>query len=98
MGDKEHMKTVNMKEVTMSAPAGVNWWSYFTNVIKLSPVVPGEKGVPEGVMRLGATYVLRSLEGEDGGLELLFKHEDRLPGDHPDIKEVEAAVLKFSKD
>jgi hypothetical protein len=37
--------------------------------------------VPEGVLRLGGTFVVK-------GDKVLYQWNDRLPGDHPDIQEV----------
>lgn len=73
----------------MKAPSGINPISYAMNVIKLSPVDAGNikfGEVPEGVMRLGGTFVLRRT-GEDV-VETLYRHEDQIPGDHPEIGEV----------
>ena len=39
-----------------------DWFKYLTNVAKLAPIREAERGVPEGVLRLGGTFVLR---GED---------------------------------
>jgi hypothetical protein len=60
-----------------------DWWKYLTNVAKLAPIKKGEKltGVPEGVLRLGGTFVLR---GED----VEYAWADALPGDHPNIDDV----------
>lgn len=73
----------------MSAPTNVNPFKYMSNVMKLSPIDKsniklGE--IPEGVMRLGGTFVLKK-NGEEG-LECLYRHEDEIPGDHPEIGEV----------
>jgi hypothetical protein len=72
-----------VKQVKMSAPNGINWWNYASSVPKLSPIPKDLKfgEVPEGVLRLGGTFVVR-------GDEILYKWSDRLPGDHPDIQEV----------
>lgn len=73
----------------MKAPSGINPISYAMNVVKLSPVEAGKVRfgeVPEGVMRLGGTFVLKRTEG--GNVETLYRHEDQIPGDHPEIGEV----------
>lgn len=58
------------------------WWKYFTNVMKLSPIDPESTGgIPEGVLRLGGTFVV---EGD----EVLYQWSDQIPGDHPDPREV----------
>lgn len=75
------------KAVKMEAPPldlGT-WWKYLTNVMKVSPIPRDTKlfgsGIPEGVLRLGATFVIR-------GDEVLYQWSDRLPGDHPDVNKV----------
>lgn len=86
------------KEATkaMTAPA-LGWkgaWDYATTVLKVSPISDDlEFGqIPEGVLRLGGTFVVN-------GDEIVYRWSDRLPGDHPDIKKVisiaeEASVQK----
>lgn len=80
------------KRVTLSAPdmpGGLGgWWRYLSNVAKLSPIPPEGVSfgqVPEGVLRLGATFVVR-------GDEVVYQWSDRLPGDHPDVAVVAAAA------
>ncbi|GMH93690.1 hypothetical protein TrVE_jg2063 [Triparma verrucosa] len=75
----------------MSAPKGVNPIKYITNVMKLSPVDTKTMkfgDVPEGVMRLGGTFVLKRKEEGEGNMECIYRHEDEVPGDHPEIGEV----------
>jgi hypothetical protein len=71
------------KQVKLTAPIGINWWSFATSVTKVSPIPKNLKfgEVPEGVLRLGGTFVIK-------GDTILYKWSDRLPGDHPDIQEV----------
>lgn len=64
------------------------WWNYFNSVIKLSPIPPkqqgqgaGAGGMPEGVLRLGGTFVV-------SGNDIVYQWNDRIPGDHPNIEEV----------
>lgn len=59
------------------------WWNYFTNVMKISPVPKDMKfgEIPEGVLRLGGTYVVN-------GDQIVYRWSDRVPGDHPDIENV----------
>ena len=59
------------------------WFNYFSSVGKVSPIPKDMKfgEVPEGVLRLGGTFVV-------SGNEILYRWSDRLPGDHPDIKKV----------
>jgi hypothetical protein len=93
--DKEVIKEATKN---MSAPdIGLSgWWNYFTSVGKVSPIPKDMKfgEIPEGVLRLGGTFVVK-------GNKILYRWSDRLPGDHPDINEVaeiakEAAAKKDS--
>lgn len=80
---KESAKQVK----NMSAPdmdgGIVGWWNYLTNVAKLSPLPKDMKfgEFPEGVVRLGGTFVVN-------GDNILYRWSDRLPGDHPNIEQV----------
>jgi hypothetical protein len=60
-----------------------DWWKYITNVIALSPIDPNEKltGPPEGVLRLGGTFVL-------SGKDIAYAWADALPGAHPEPEDV----------
>jgi hypothetical protein len=73
------------RQVKLQAPAGINWMTYLGSVMKVSPVPKDQKlfggGLPEGVLRLGGTFVVK-------GDEILYRWADRLPGDHPNIEEV----------
>ena len=74
------------KQVKMTAPDLGGWkgaWKYMSNVAKISPIPPDMKfgEVPEGVLRLGGTFIVK---GED----VVYQWSDRLPGDHPDLTEV----------
>jgi hypothetical protein len=62
-----------------------DWWSYLSNVAKLAPIRKGEPGVPEGVLRLGGTFVL-------AGDDVEYAFADALPGAHPEIRDVLAKV------
>lgn len=69
-------------------PNGVDWWKYATNVMKISPVpkdLPFGQ-IPEGVTRLGATFVV-------DGNDIKYVWADRIPGDHPDLSKVLEAAL-----
>jgi hypothetical protein len=60
------------------------WITYITSVGQVSPIPKGQGfggGVPEGVLRLGGTFVVK-------GDDIIYQWNDRLPGDHPDIDEV----------
>mmetsp|Transcript_11160 Transcript_11160/g.17124 ORF Transcript_11160/g.17124 Transcript_11160/m.17124 type:complete len:127 (-) Transcript_11160:208-588(-) len=80
--DKELVKAAGK---TLKAPdLGFSGWkNYFFNVMKISPVPKDMKfgEIPEGVLRLGGTFVI-------SGNDILYRWSDRVPGDHPDIKEV----------
>eukprot|EP00954_Amorphochlora_amoebiformis_P020671 1341046-Amorphochlora_amoeboformis.AAC.1 len=60
----------------LKKPEGVNWWKYLSNVVKLSPIPKGEKipfgQVPEGVKRLGGTFVVN-------GENIVYSWADGLP-------------------
>ena len=53
--------------------------------MKLSPIEEGKPGLPEGVLRLGGTFVI-------DGSQVLYQHSDKVPGDHPDLEAVLAVV------
>lgn len=78
------------KDLKMSAPdiGGPRaWWKYMTNVMDLSPIPEGSKEFPEGVKRLGGTFVI-------DGDEVVYQWNDRIPGDTPDLD----AVMKVITD
>lgn len=81
------------KEATknMGAPAiGLKGaWDYATSAGKLAPIPKDMKfgEIPEGVLRLGGTFVVN-------GNDIKYRWSDRLPGDHPDIEQ----VLKIAKE
>ena len=59
------------------------WWAYLSNVAALAPIrkdVP-MTGVPEGVLRLGGTFVL---DGDD----VAYAHSEELPGMSPEVNDV----------
>ena len=59
------------------------WFSYLSNVAALAPIRKDEplRGPPEGVLRLGGTFVL------DGG-DVVYAHSEELPGTSPEVKDV----------
>lgn len=79
--------TVKAKGVTITAPilnGGMKgWWDYFTSVGKISPIPKDMKfgDIPEGVLRLGGTFVIQ-------GDTIVYQWSDRVPGDHPNVAEV----------
>lgn len=82
-----------VKEVKMAAPnlSFKQWMSYASNVGKVSPIPKDMKfgDVPEGVLRLGGTFVVN-------GDDVVYQWSDRIPGDHPDIEEV-VTIAKETK-
>lgn len=74
-------ESIKFKAPEMGGPGG--WMRYLTNVASLSPVPKDLKfgEVPEGVLRLGGTFVI-------DGASVLFAHADKFPGDHPAIADV----------
>jgi hypothetical protein len=80
----------DVKGMKMTAPklGGFGgWWKYMSNVMKISPVEAGKPGVPEGVLRLGGTFVVK-------GDNVVYQWKDRVPGDHPDLEQVMGYVEK----
>jgi len=78
------------KQVKMAAPnldLG-QWMGYFGAVGKVSPIPKNMKfgEIPEGVLRLGGTFVVK-------GDNILYQWSDRLPGDHPSIPDVLTVAL-----
>merc|ERR1712070_344920 len=80
----------------MKAPAlgFKGWLNYAATAAKVAPIPKDMKfgEIPEGVLRLGGTFVIK-------GNEIVYRWSDRLPGDHPDIDKVlgiaqEAAAKK----
>ena len=76
------------KEVNFNPGLGPKqWWNYLTSTASLAPIPEDMKfgEIPQGVLRLGGTFVVDSEE-------VLFAHADRLPGDHPDVDTVLAKL------
>ena len=79
---------ISASDVKMTAPelGGFGgWWKYISNVVSLSPVEPGKSGIPEGVKRLGGTFVVK-------GDDVVYQWNDKVPGDHPDLNDVMKVV------
>ena len=76
--------TVAASQMTAPKLSAGAWWRYLTNVAALSPVPEGLKfgEIPEGVLRLGGTFVLDEADA------VAFAHADKFPGDHPAIADV----------
>jgi len=83
-----------IKDVKMTAPdleGGIKgWWKYMTNVAKLAPVDKNKPGIPEGVLRLGATFVVSKNN-------VVYQWNDRVPGDHPDLEKVLETAKEAAK-
>lgn len=83
--DEQDQEVAKEATKVMTAPA-LGWkgaWDYATTVLKVSPI-PDDLAfgqIPEGVLRLGGTFVIN-------GDEIVYRWSDRLPGDHPDIDKV----------
>lgn len=94
--DEQQDKNI-LKDFKMTAPdmpGGIGgWWKYIKNVGKLSPIPNDMKfgDIPEGVLRLGGTFVIK----DD---EVLYQWSDRLPGDHPIVKDVFDIALKAASE
>ena len=70
----------------LKAPDGVPWLKYIANVAALSPMDNVKLGeIPEGVTRLGGTFVI---DGDD----VLYGWSDGVPGDEPPIEDVMRAA------
>jgi hypothetical protein len=87
-GSMKDLGNKDMKDIKLSAPklGGFDgWWKYLSNVASISPVEPGKASIPEGVLRLGGTLVVK-------GDELLYLWKDIVPGSTPDLEDVMAFV------
>uniref|UniRef100_A0A7R9ZH41 Uncharacterized protein n=1 Tax=Pseudictyota dubia TaxID=2749911 RepID=A0A7R9ZH41_9STRA len=86
--DKEEIKGVKLPVPDLGGFGG--WWNYLTNVMNISPVPDDMKmgEFPEGVLRLGGTFVV-------DGRNVIYQWNDKLPGDHPIPEEV-LSVTKAS--
>mmetsp|Transcript_16837 Transcript_16837/g.39951 ORF Transcript_16837/g.39951 Transcript_16837/m.39951 type:complete len:92 (+) Transcript_16837:1576-1851(+) len=58
---------------------------YFSKITALAPQQKDSAGVPEGVLLLGGTFVVR-------GEEVVYAWADRIPGDYPRPSEVFAGL------
>lgn len=78
--DKELLKDFKMTAPELSAG---EWWKYMTNMMKITPIPKGMKfgEVPEGVLRLGGTFVVN-------GDDVVYQWSDKVPGDHPVVQDV----------
>lgn len=84
--DKDDIRDVKLPAPDMGGFGG--WWNYLSNVMSISPVPEGMKmgEFPEGVLRLGGTFVI-------DGRDVIYQWNDKLPGDHPVPEDVFAETL-----
>lgn len=75
---------VTPENVQLKAPEGVAWLKYLRLVMRLSPIKKWNE-VPEGVTKLGGTFVL---DKDD----VLYGWADAIPGDYPPIGDVLSAA------
>ena len=83
MGDTQLESAPDFKPPRDMSPG--RWWSYLRNVMALSPKPEKVGEFPQGVKVLGGTYVI---DGDD----VVFDHQDVVPGATPDISAVLAAA------
>lgn len=89
MGD---IGKLDAKDIKLTAPrlGGIGgWWKYLSNVAAISPIEKGKSGVPEGVLRLGGTFVVK-------GDEVVYLWKDKVPGDTPDLEQIMTFVERES--
>ena len=86
--DKDVAKKAMKNMVAPKLDGGIlGWWNYLTSAVKLAPIPKDTStnmkfgDLPEGVLRLGGTFVVK----DD---EILYRWNDGVPGDHPNIQEV----------
>lgn len=82
--DKEKAKAVKLKAPELGGFGG--WLKYLKNSVALAPIEKGKPGIPEGVLQLGGTFVVK-------GNEVVFRYDDVVPGDTPDLAVLETAIL-----
>lgn len=85
LGDVQLEKPPDFKPPKTMSPG--KWWSYLRNVNSLAPIPDKPKfgEVPPGVKVLGGTFVLQ-------GEQVVFSHEDVVPGATPALDDVFAAA------
>ena len=83
---EEDKKDVKVRQPELDGGFG-SWWKYLTNVMSLSPIDKENPGIPEGVLRLGGTFVVQ-------GDNIVYQWSDRIPGDHPEPEDVLAFIAK----
>ncbi len=83
--DSSEVKDLKLRAPKMGGFSG--WWKYLSNVAAISPIEPGKVGIPEGVLRLGGTFVIKNDE-------IIYSWKDIIPGDTPNIDEVMKLIEK----
>ncbi|XRB16878.1 hypothetical protein RI054_13g67220 [Pseudoscourfieldia marina] len=91
IGDNEAQSAEAAKDMKPPGFTTGQWWTYLTSVMKLSPVPKDMKfgEIPEGVKRLGGTFVV-----ENGKITAAWI--DPLPGSYPEPAEVLRTVEKVA--
>ena len=85
MNKEELMKGFKQRTAKLGGFRG--WWQYISNAAALSPIDKSKSGIPEGVLRLGGTFVV-------SGDDIVYQWNDKVPGDHPDPSAVLDAVTE----
>jgi hypothetical protein len=71
-GRFDEQKPEIAKQAKLSAPKNINWWNYATSIMQVSPI-PKDRTfggeIPEGVLRLGGTFVVK-------GDEIVYRWSD----------------------
>ena len=83
-GTMKDLDGAEVKDLKLTAPkmrGFAGWWKYLSNVAAISPIEPGKAGIPEGVLRLGGTFVINN----DA---IIYSWKDIVPGDTPNLDEV----------
>ncbi len=93
--DEQDKETLKAAKGNMASPELGGWkgtLTYLSSVGKLSPIPADMKfgQFPEGVLRLGGTFVV-------SGNDIVYRWSDRLPGDHPDIEKVWSIAKEASR-
>ena len=81
MKDIDNSKVKDMKLTAPKLGGFGRWWKYLSNVAAISPIEPGKQGIPEGVLRLGGTFIINKEE-------VVYLWRDTVPGNTPDLDEV----------
>jgi AhpC/TSA antioxidant enzyme len=79
-------RSEEIRGIQLAAPdlGGIKgWWKYLSNVAAVSPTSNGKFGIPEGVLRLGGTFVVKRDE-------VVYAWRERVVGDTPHLEEVMA--------